>query len=94
MRPLHRFCFLLCLFVPIVSGIGISASTAAERPVWSPVIIAKGEYKAYIKSLPIEERPNRPFHFYGNTIRRINYLKSSLGPTTRALSSRVRRILR
>ena len=26
--------------------------------------------RAEIKSLPIEQRPNRPGHFYGNTVRR------------------------
>jgi hypothetical protein len=47
-------------------------SSAAE-PGWSPVVIATGDYREQIKSMPIEQRPYRPFHFYGNTIRRNHY---------------------
>ena len=46
------------------------AESAAQQPGWSPVIIATGQYRQQIKSLPIEQRPYRPFHFYGNSIRR------------------------
>jgi len=44
------------------------------RNGWSPVIIARGEYRAQLKSMPIEARPMRPFHFYGNMVRRIHHL--------------------
>lgn len=33
-------------------------------------IVARGEKRAEIKSTDILERPNRPMHFYGNTVRR------------------------
>lgn len=33
-------------------------------------IIATGEQKKAIKSTDILDRPDRPFHFYGNTVRR------------------------
>lgn len=46
--------------------------TAAE-PGWSPVIVARGDYRAALQSLPIEQRPYRPLHFYGNTVRRMHY---------------------
>jgi hypothetical protein len=46
---------------------------SAAEPGWSPVVIATGEYREQIKSMPIEQRPYRPFHFYGNTIRRNHY---------------------
>lgn len=46
---------------------------SAQSPGWSPVVVARGEYRYQIKSLPIEQRPNRPFHFYGNSIRRRHY---------------------
>ncbi|MDB4331633.1 hypothetical protein OAE79_00140 [Rhodopirellula sp.] len=45
----------------------------AAKNGWSPVIIATGEYKQKIESTPIELRPNRPFHIYGNTLRRRYY---------------------
>ena len=33
-------------------------------------IVARGEKRAEIKSIDILERPNRPMHVYGNTVRR------------------------
>ena len=45
----------------------------AAEPGWSPVVIPTGEYRAKIKSLPIEQRPYRPLHFYGNSVRRSYY---------------------
>lgn len=49
----------------IVSGVSFvmpensaSAYTSAQR--------------AAIRSMPIEQRPNRPGHVYGNTVRRLN----------------------
>ena len=45
----------------------------AAEPGWSPVIIATGQYRKQIQSTPIEYRPYRPLHFYGNTIRRVHH---------------------
>ncbi len=47
-------------------------ATAGE-PGWSPVVVARGDYREQIKSLPMEQRPYRPLHFYGNTVRRMHY---------------------
>ncbi len=52
---------------------GYTENVSAAEPGWSPVIIARGEYKEQIKSLPMEQRPYRPLHFYGNTVRRMHY---------------------
>jgi hypothetical protein len=52
--------------------IGAANATAAE-PGWSPVVVARGEYRQQIKSTPIEQRPYRPLHVYGNTVRRQHY---------------------
>lgn len=56
-----------------VIGIGGDNEVDASEPGWSPVVIATGEYRESIKSMPIEARPYRPLHFYGNTRRRIHY---------------------
>lgn len=45
----------------------------SDEPNWSPIVIPRGEYREYIKAMPIEDRPYRPLHFYGNTIRRNHY---------------------
>jgi hypothetical protein len=49
-----------------------STAGAAETG-WLPVVVARGELKQEIESTPIVDRPNRPFHFYGNTVRRRYY---------------------
>ena len=43
------------------------------KPGWLGVVVARGELKQWIDSTPIVDRPNRPFHFYGNTVRRQYY---------------------
>ena len=43
-------------------------SLALSAP--APTVAATARIRAEIKSLPIEQRPNRPGHFYGNTVRR------------------------
>lgn len=61
----RRFCLVACVALSLCTQF----VTGAE-PGWSPVVIARGEYREQIKSQPIEQRPYRPFHFYGNTVRR------------------------
>lgn len=63
--------------VVIIFLVAVSAITAressADEPGWSPVVIATGDYRRQIQSTPIEQRPYRPLHVYGNTIRRVHY---------------------
>ena len=59
-------------------GLGTVASQSApppppEEPGWLGIIIARGELKDRIESTPILERPYRPLHVYGNTMRRNHY---------------------
>jgi hypothetical protein len=42
----------------------------AAQTGFDPRIIALGEARDEIKSKPIEQRPYRPLHVYGNTVRR------------------------
>ncbi len=65
--------------------------STAQQPGWSPKIIVTGEEREQIQATPIEQRPYRPLHFYGNTVRRIHYRGTPL-PTmgeTVALPARV-----
>lgn len=50
----------------------VSTSSAAE-PGWYGVVVARGAERQQIESTPIVARPNRPLHFYGNTVRREYY---------------------
>jgi hypothetical protein len=38
---------------------------------WYPYVIARGEDRTWIRETPIEQRPNRPLHFWGNSRRRV-----------------------
>ncbi|WP_146520210.1 hypothetical protein [Stieleria varia] len=48
-------------------------SPMASRQSGRLPIIATGDLRHAIKSMPIECRPSRPLHFYGNTVRRRYY---------------------
>ena len=45
--------------------------TANASSGWYPYVIARGEDRAMIRSTPMEFRPNRPMHFWGNSRRRM-----------------------
>ena len=61
-------------------GNQVSKSSAVVRPVsypsnkqvYSPQRdgLPTLEQRRQLRAMPIEQRPNRPFHFYGNTVRR------------------------
>ena len=57
------------------------ATADSNKPGWLPVVVARGELKQQIESTPIVDRPNRPFHFYGNAVRRKYYRGSPLPAT-------------
>ncbi len=62
--------FILCTGVLFANPHAVTAaSPAAGEPGWLGVVVARGELKQWIDSTPIVDRPNRPFHFYGNTVR-------------------------
>ena len=64
---------LWTLIVALTGVLWISSLAEASQTGWSPVIVARGHYREVIKSTPINHRPNRPLHFYGNTVRRRHY---------------------
>lgn len=59
---------------------------AGVEPGWSPVVIARGEFREQVRSLPIEQRPYRPLHFYGNTVRRLRHRGTPLPTASETLS--------
>jgi hypothetical protein len=44
-----------------------------EEPHWLGVVVARGGLRDEIEATPILDRPYRPLHFYGNTVRRSYY---------------------
>ena len=57
---------------------GTFTEVKAAEPGWSPVVIATGDYREQLEKTPIVNRPYRPFHFYGNTVRRRHYRGTAL----------------
>ena len=61
---------LIAASLAIAASLLMTDLAAAGDIDWSQPIVARGSYRAKLRSLPITDRPNRPFHFYGNTVRR------------------------
>ena len=76
----------LFLVVVLLFGWLATAAPARAEPGWSPIILPTGAYRQQIKSMPIHLRPYRPFHFYGNNVRRAYYRSNS--PQSRFLPPR------
>ena len=52
----------------------LSAATAGARePGWYGKVLVFGAEREQIRGRDVLLRPNRPFHFYGNTVRRMHY---------------------
>ncbi len=62
----------LFLTAILTSMFVLSETAQAQNTGYYPHVFARGMDRQIIRSLPIEMRPNRPFHFYGNAVRRIN----------------------
>jgi len=66
------------LILSILLAASFSSTSSASEPGWWGVIIANGEDRARIKASLIIDRPYRPLHFYGNTIRRRHFRGETL----------------
>lgn len=73
---MYRSVVVALLFSSLLLTIANAGPAMAAEPGWSPVVLPTGAYRKRIKSMPIHQRPYRPFHFYGNAVRR-NYYRSN-----------------
>jgi hypothetical protein len=69
---------LVAGLVVSVAPIGAQAGGARAEPNWTYGVVRTGAEREAIKSLPITQRPYRPLHFYGNTVRRLHYRGTAL----------------
>lgn len=70
---------LVAGLVANVAALGQSADGhAGGEPGWVHGVVRTGQERDAIKSLPITQRPYRPLHFYGNTVRRLHYRGTAL----------------
>ena len=51
-------------------------TNVGKEPSWRGNVLYFGEDRVTNEATPILERPYRPFHFYGNTVRRQHYRNS------------------
>jgi hypothetical protein len=70
---MKRIVGLFFVAIALYLALATDFVSAASEPGWSPNVIARGEERQQIRATPIEQRPYRPLHFYGNTVRRIHY---------------------
>lgn len=61
------------LLLPVITTVVLASllePAAARNSNFDARIVTFGEARDQIKSTPMVERPNRPLHFYGNSVRR------------------------
>jgi hypothetical protein len=58
------------LRVLLVAAVAAATVAPAVGDGFDPRVITFGTERDQIKNLPIEKRPNRPLHVYGNSVRR------------------------
>jgi hypothetical protein len=64
---------LIVTLVPIGAHADSTGRRANGEPGWTYGVVRTGQERDAIKSLPVTQRPYRPLHFYGNTVRRMHY---------------------
>ena len=56
------------------------SSTPPARGAEAPLRMAQNLTRSQIRSMPIEARPNRPIHIYGNAVRRRHHRSAAPAP--------------
>jgi hypothetical protein len=78
----------IVLLVVVANWFGNVSAARADEPGRVNVVIARGVLREQIHSLPIVERPYRPFHFYGNAVRWAYYHgRGGASPVAAAVSA-------
>ena len=57
----------VCVLAAVIAILAISPAKAQGAPRWQ----TRRQVNQQIKSMPITQRPDRPGHIYGNTVRRV-----------------------
>ena len=71
------------LFLAASTALGVLPAAAAGTG-FDPRIIVLGEERQRLQQTPIERRPNRPLHFYGNRVRRQSRRSTTSTTSTRS----------
>jgi hypothetical protein len=71
----------MILVAAVLAAVAAVAAAPAAAAEFDPRVVTFGSERDQIKSTPIEKRPNRPLHVYGNTVRR-RHSRSPSSPRT------------
>jgi hypothetical protein len=63
----------LAIVFSVVVILSLVAWTAGNEPGWTSRILVPESEEVVRQATPILNRPYRPLHFYGNTVRRMHY---------------------
>ena len=64
----------LTITVTVILTILLLATACAQaEPGWRTVVVARGAEREVLRATPVVQRPYRPLHIYGNSIRRLHY---------------------
>jgi len=77
---------IICIVLAIIAIFLSTQTCSAREPGWSRYVIARGAQRQELQSTRLIHRPYRPFHFYGNTVRRM-YHRGTVRPTLQDLQS-------
>ena len=70
----------------ILTGFTFPSPTSAREPGWVGKVALPEPQRQIVEQTPIVNRPYRPLHFYGNTVRRM-YYHGRPWPTPRELGA-------
>ena len=73
-KPLMRIAFLGA------AALTTACLLASPGPTGDARLVAQSLTRSQIRSMPIEQRPNRPIHFYGNAVRRRYHREPPVAP--------------
>jgi hypothetical protein len=78
----------LCIALAIATiAFALSTQTCSARePGWSRRVVVRGAQRQELRSKRLIDRPYRPLHFYGNTVRRV-YHRGTIRPTLNDLQT-------
>lgn len=76
MTSMRNWLFTMSLAAGLLAW--IPAPVSAQEPGWYPHVIAPPDVRPLIEATPMELRPYRPMHFWGNTVRRVYYRNNPL----------------
>ncbi len=75
-----RSLLLGLVFSVIGSNVAFASKNHPSEPGWTHGVVLFGEERAKKDATPILQREYRPFHFYGNTVRR-QYYRGTVRPS-------------